>query len=138
MALVTTLYSIKDTNKYCKPRKINIQEIMYPASRSFHILSLDLLTKKSAIMPRHMCTNEAIGVNEFNDSKDSSAMIPVLPRMLFNFKYLTFFGSPARIRTRVPGTKTRDDGPLHYGTPLTSSLGPLFVFDGTVIRQYQA
>ena len=25
-------------------------------------------------------------------------------------------GSPARIRTRVPGTKTRDDGPLHYGT----------------------
>ena len=38
-----------------------------------------------------MCTNEAIGVNEFNDSNDSSAMIPVLPRMLFNFKYLTFF-----------------------------------------------
>ena len=34
---------------------------------------------------------------------------------------LQFFGSPARIRTRVPGTKTRDDGPLHYGTPLPPS-----------------
>ena len=64
---------------------------MYPASLSFHILSFDLLTKKSAIMPRHMCTNEAIGVNEFNDSKDSSAMILVLTQNAIQFQISYFF-----------------------------------------------
>ena len=42
-----------------------------------------------------------------------------------------FFGSPARIRTRVAGTKTRHDGPLHYGTSgLLESL-LRFDYDGT-------